>query len=94
MKISEAQALMLKIYGERDKKRGLEGTFIWFIEEVGELAEAIRKKDDKSIKEEIADVLAWLFSLANVLNIDISKCFLEKYSKCPRCKNIPCNCNF
>ncbi|MBC7113690.1 MAG: nucleotide pyrophosphohydrolase [Candidatus Methanomethyliales bacterium] len=94
MDIRTAQDLMLQIYGDRDKKRGVEGTFMWLVEEIGELSVAIRKKEIKNIKEEFADVLAWLFSLANVLNIDISNCFMEKYCYvCPRCKSSPCKCN-
>lgn len=93
MYIKKAQELMLQIYGDRDKKRGVEGTFMWLVEELGELSVAIRKKDNKNIREEFADVLAWLFSLANVLNIDLAECFTEKYgSSCPRCKNSPCVC--
>ncbi|MDW7971473.1 MAG: MazG nucleotide pyrophosphohydrolase domain-containing protein [Nitrososphaerota archaeon] len=92
MDLKDVQDLMMKLYGRRDIKRGVEGTFIWLVEEIGELSEAIRKRDEKKTREEMADVLAWLFSLANVLNIDLSKCFFEKYYICPRCKNIPCIC--
>ncbi|MDH5806678.1 MAG: MazG nucleotide pyrophosphohydrolase domain-containing protein [Candidatus Methanomethylicaceae archaeon] len=92
MDLKDIQDLMLRLYGKRDKERGIEGTFVWLVEEIGELSKAIRKKDSEGIKEEMADVLAWLFSLANVLGIDLAKCFLEKYSICPRCKNIPCIC--
>lgn len=93
MDITNAQKLMRQIYGDRDKKRGVESTFMWLVEEIGELSEAIRKEKMESIKEEFADVLAWLFSLANVLNIDVSTCFMEKYAfVCPRCKSAPCVC--
>jgi len=85
--------MLLKIYGDRDKRRGADGTFIWLVEEVGELSEAVRKKDRVSTQEELADVFAWLLSLANVLNIDLSKSFMEKYNlSCPRCKKMPCEC--
>jgi NTP pyrophosphatase (non-canonical NTP hydrolase) len=94
MELKNAQQLMLKLYGERDKKRGVKGTFIWLVEEIGELSEAMRKKNVSNIQEELADVLAWLLSLANVLNIDLSKSFSEKYdSVCPRCKKAPCICD-
>lgn len=92
MDLKDVQDLMLRLYGKRDKERGLEATFIWLVEEIGELSEAIRKRDVEGVKEEMADVLAWLFSLANVLEVDLAKCFLEKYSVCPRCKSIPCIC--
>ncbi len=93
MEIKNAQKLMFQLYGERDKKRGLEATFMWLVEEIGELSEAIRKKESKNMREEFADVLAWLFSLANILNIEMSECFVEKYIVCPRCKRIPCVCD-
>ncbi|MEM2130189.1 MAG: MazG nucleotide pyrophosphohydrolase domain-containing protein [Candidatus Bathyarchaeia archaeon] len=94
MDIKNAQEMMLQIYGDRDKRRGIEGTFMWLVEEIGELSVAIRKKEIKDIREEFADVLAWLFSLANVLNVDISACFMEKYNSiCPRCKSSPCICD-
>lgn len=73
--------------------RGVEGTFIWFVEEVGELAEAIRKRDIDSIKNEVADVIAWLLSLTNVLEIDAETTFIDKYGNgCPKCRKKLCDC--
>jgi len=77
--IRYAQELMRKYYFERDSKRGLHATFTWFIEEVGELAESLLSKDKDSIAEEIADVLAWLLSIANIVGIDVSEAFRKKY---------------
>jgi len=77
--IREFQELIRKYYYERDSKRGLERTFIWFIEEVGELARAINKGGRENIEEEIADVAAWLVSVANLLGIDLEKAILKKY---------------
>jgi len=79
---------------ERDAARGLMGTFGWFVEEVGELATALREEPDNSPgqREEFADCLAWLASLANLTGVDLCQA-LEKYSKgCPRCKKQPCCC--
>lgn len=85
---------MLKVYGDRDKKRGAEGTFIWLVEEVGELSEALRKRDRLGMQEELADIFAWLLSLANVLEIDLNGSFRSKYqSFCPCCKSMPCKCD-
>jgi NTP pyrophosphatase (non-canonical NTP hydrolase) len=84
---------MLSLYCERDNTRGSEQTFLWLIEEVGEMAEALRQRDVGSLNEEFADVLAWLFSLGNVLGVDLEDAFSKKYDGvCPKCKNIPCGC--
>ncbi len=78
--LRQAQDLMRKYYYERDSRRGLYATFTWLVEEVGELAEAILEKRDKeAIEEEIADVLAWLLSLSNLLGIDAEEAFKKKY---------------
>lgn len=71
---------MRKAYYERDQARGLYATFTWFVEEVGELAEALLKGNQDSLREELADVLAWLLSIANLLGIDMEEAFLGKYS--------------
>ncbi len=93
MKIREFQNQIRTIYYERDQKRGVEKNFLWFTEEVGELAEAIRKRDHEGIEEEMADVLAWLATLANLLELDLEKAALKKYgSGCSRCGHSPCGC--
>lgn len=79
--IREAQKIIRKEYYERDRVRGLYATFTWFIEEVGELADSIIKMDRRSIEEELADVLAWLLSLANLLDVDLEEAFRSKYIK-------------
>ncbi len=91
MEIREFQALMKTLYGKRDKKRGPYLTTLWLTSELGELAEAVRK--GKGIEEELADVFAWLASLANVLEIDLEQVALAKYQfTCPRCSSSPCEC--
>ncbi|MEM0453494.1 MAG: MazG nucleotide pyrophosphohydrolase domain-containing protein [Sulfolobales archaeon] len=77
--ISMLQELMRKYYFEKDSARGLYPTFTWFVEEVGELAEALLSNDKVKIEEEIADVLAWLISIANLLNVNVEECFRKKY---------------
>ncbi|KYK36381.1 MAG: nucleotide pyrophosphohydrolase [Theionarchaea archaeon DG-70-1] len=95
MELRDFQALMRELYFHRDSQRGVEKTFMWITEELGELGRALRKRDEPAIKEEMADVLAWLFSLGNLLNIDVEKAVLSKYDKvCPRCRKIPCECPF
>ncbi len=93
MRISEAQKLIREIYGERDRRRGLDRTVIHLGEEVGELFRAIRGSNPSSLKEELADVLAWLLSVADLLNVDLEEAFRARYGKgCPKCGNIPCTC--
>jgi NTP pyrophosphatase (non-canonical NTP hydrolase) len=79
MEIREAQRIIYEKYYERDHSRGLYATFTWFVEEVGELAETLLKQDLKSMEEEIADVFAWLLSIANLAGIDVEKAFRKKY---------------
>jgi NTP pyrophosphatase (non-canonical NTP hydrolase) len=77
--LREVQELMMKYYFERDSARGLYATFTWFVEEVGELADALLSNDKVKIEEELADVLAWLASVANLVNIDMEESFIKKY---------------
>jgi len=71
MNISEFQRLISKKYEKRDRQRGVPATFMWFIEEVGELATALASEDQKNKEEEFADVLAWLCTLANISDVNL-----------------------
>ncbi len=95
MKIEEAQEMMRKVYLDRDKARGVEGTIERTFDELKELREAIEDNESTSdIADEVADVFAWLCSLANLLEIDVSKAFYKKYSDvCSKCKKSPCECD-
>jgi NTP pyrophosphatase (non-canonical NTP hydrolase) len=95
MKIEKAQEMMRKIYLERDRARGVEGTLKRTFDELGELKEAIKSKETLiAIADEVADVFAWLCSLANLLEIDVSDAFYKKYSDvCSKCKKSPCECD-
>ena len=73
MNISESQRLISKKYEKRDRQRGIPATFMWFIEEVGELATALASNDPKNKEEEFADVFAWLCTLANISDVDLEK---------------------
>ena len=94
MEIREGQDLMHKVYLDRDRARGLNGTLIRTFQELAELSEAIeRDQNRKMIQDELADVFAWLLSLANLLEIDMTKAFRMKYGNgCPKCSEIPCAC--
>jgi NTP pyrophosphatase (non-canonical NTP hydrolase) len=79
MQINEFQEHIRAKYSQRDNERGTSATFMWFIEEVGELATALQDLDMKNREEEFADVMAWLFTLANINGVDMTKALTEKY---------------
>jgi NTP pyrophosphatase (non-canonical NTP hydrolase) len=79
MNISEFQQIIATKYEKRDRQRGIPATFMWFIEEVGELATALASKDQKNKEEEFADVFAWLCTLANISDVDLEKA-CDKYT--------------
>lgn len=86
---------MYHMYFHRDSKRGIMGTYDWLVDEVNELGEALNADDKKALENEFADVIAWLASLANVVNIDLEEAALSKYdNKCPKCRYSPCQCTF
>jgi NTP pyrophosphatase (non-canonical NTP hydrolase) len=94
MNIAEFQKLIEDTYGAKDRNRGIESTYLWFAEEVGELARAINGRTSReNLRHEFADVLAWLTTLASIANVDLHEVAAERYGKgCPRCKAIPCAC--
>jgi NTP pyrophosphatase (non-canonical NTP hydrolase) len=96
MKISEFQNLIKDLYFERDQNRGIYKTFIWLIEEIGELARILRSKDIsfKDASEELSDIIAWATSLANLLDINLESAISNKYpGVCLKCKSNPCVCS-
>lgn len=91
--LGDFQQLIREMYYEKDARRGADATFLWLMEEVGELAAAVRGGSQESRKEEFADVLAWLVTIANVLEIDLAEAVREKYgSGCPGCGRFVCQC--
>ena len=72
MHVREFQDLIARKYKARDQERGVPRTFMWFVEEVGELATALATEHDRdNMEEEFADVFAWLCTLANITDIDL-----------------------
>ncbi len=95
MQIREFQEMMKHLYFKRDSERGIQGTFNWLVDEVGELGEELKGSDREATEKEFADVIAWLASLANVMGIDLESAALAKYpNKCPKCQGVPCQCTF
>jgi NTP pyrophosphatase (non-canonical NTP hydrolase) len=66
-------------YEKVDRERGTPKTFLWFIEEVGELATALHGDDRANLEEEFADVIAWLCTLANISDVDLASAVTKKY---------------
>jgi NTP pyrophosphatase (non-canonical NTP hydrolase) len=81
------------VYGAKDAARGVPETYMWFVEEVGELGRAIRKGDPANLREEVSDVLAWLTTLASLTGIDLEDAASRYCSGCPRCDATPCACD-
>lgn len=92
MKISQFQELIEKMYSAKDRKRGSAGTFLWFMEEVGELAGALANGSQADKEGEFADVFAWLATIANVEGVDLEKAIAKYANGCPGCEQMVCAC--
>ena len=92
MDLAAFQQLMVDTYGARDRQRGVPATVAWLTEELGELAQAVRKGDRAAQVHEVGDVLAWLASLAAQLDIDLDEAAARYAGGCPRCGEVPCTC--
>jgi NTP pyrophosphatase (non-canonical NTP hydrolase) len=91
--IREFQKLIEAEYGAKDSRRGIDRTFLWFVEEVGELAESLRHGTAEERRAEFADVLAWLTTMATMTGVDLEDAASSKYGQgCPRCGGTPCRC--
>jgi NTP pyrophosphatase (non-canonical NTP hydrolase) len=81
------------MYLKKDLARGVDGTFMWLMEEIGELAAALRNGSQEEKSAEFADVLAWLATIANVAGVDLTAAIAQKYgSGCPGCGQLVCTC--
>ncbi len=92
MKLAELQDVIERTYGERDRGRSIAHSIAWLTEEFGELAQAIRKGTPDEIEHEFSDVLAWVASLANQLDIDLTNAMGRYADGCPKCGAVPCAC--
>jgi len=92
--LGQLQQVIRETYDTKDRRRGVEGTFMWFMEEVGELSAALRSGTPAEQAAEFADVLAWLVTLANNQGIDLEAAVQAKYGGgCPGCGHTPCVCD-
>ena len=92
MHLDELQDVIARTYGERDAERGVPATVAWLCEELGELAQAVRKGTVDQQRHELGDVLAWLASLAHQLDLSLEDAAQRYADGCPRCGTIPCSC--
>jgi NTP pyrophosphatase (non-canonical NTP hydrolase) len=101
MTLREFQTQIREMYHDKDAARGVEGTFMWLTEEIGELATALRTHASgaastatkQELSLEFADVLAWLATIANVVDVDLEAAVAAKYGTgCPGCGQRACTC--
>jgi len=90
--LTELQDVIERTFGDRDRARGVPATVAWLAEEVGELAQAVRKGSSDQQLHEFGDVIAWVATLANQMGVDLAEA-VERYAAgCPRCASMPCAC--
>jgi NTP pyrophosphatase (non-canonical NTP hydrolase) len=94
MTVQEFQQLIEDIYFAKDNGRGMPATFMWLVEEVGELSRALRRGTPEEIEGEFADCAAWLATLASIAGVDLEAALQRKYGQgCPKCGATPCECD-
>ena len=77
--IQQFQKHISERYEKVDRERGTPKTFLWLMEEIGELATALNGSDRANLEEEFADVIAWLCTLANINDVDLAGAIAKKY---------------
>jgi NTP pyrophosphatase (non-canonical NTP hydrolase) len=92
MELARLQAVIEETYGERDRARGVSATVAWLAEEIGELAQAVRKGTHEQQVHEFGDVVAWVATLANQMGVDLTAAVQRFADGCPGCGHVPCRC--
>jgi NTP pyrophosphatase (non-canonical NTP hydrolase) len=92
MDLAELQDVIERTYGDRDRERGVSATVAWLAEEVGELAQAVRKGTPEQQVHEFGDVIAWVATLANQQGVDLTAAVERFAAGCPKCETLPCAC--
>jgi NTP pyrophosphatase (non-canonical NTP hydrolase) len=92
MDLADLQDVIERTYGDRDRARGVSATVAWLAEEIGELAQAVRKGSRDDQLHEFGDVVAWVATLANQQGIDLNEAVARYAEGCPRCTSSPCTC--
>jgi len=92
MDVAALQAQISATFGARDRARGPDGTFRRLVEEVGEVAKAMRARDRAALALELSDVVAWTVSVAVLCGVDLNAALGRYEAGCPRCGASPCRC--
>jgi len=92
VEIGEFQRRLRATYEARDRARGRDATFLWLVEEIGELSRAVRRGEKENLRHEFSDALAWLVSLATLEGVDMEEAAARYAKGCPRCGKSPCRC--
>lgn len=92
MDLADLQDVIERTYGERDRERGTSATVAWLAEEIGELAQAVRKGSRDDQLHEFGDVVAWVATLANHQGVDLNEAIERFAHGCPKCGTVPCTC--
>ncbi len=92
MDLAELQTVIERTFGDRDRERGVAATVAWLAEEIGELAQAVRKGNHEQQVHEFGDVIAWVATLANQMGVDLTHAVQRYAAGCPRCGTLPCGC--
>jgi NTP pyrophosphatase (non-canonical NTP hydrolase) len=92
MDLADLQDVIERTYADRDSVRGVPATVAWLAEEIGELAQAVRKGTHEQQVHEFGDVLAWVATLANQQGVDLNEAVERFECGCPKCSAIPCAC--
>ena len=92
VELRQLQDVIEHTYGERDRGRSIAHSIAWLTEEFGELAQAIRKGTPEQIEHEFSDVLAWVASIANQVDVDLTTAMQRYAAGCPKCHASPCAC--
>ncbi len=92
MDLADLQESIERTYGDRDRARGVAATVAWLAEELGELAQAVRKGTHDEQVHEFGDVIAWVATLANQQGVDLNEAVSRYADGCPRCDDTPCAC--
>lgn len=92
MDLAQLQDVIERTFGDRDRERGVPASVAWLAEELGELAQAVRKGNHEQQIHEFGDVIAWVATLANQMGVDLSEAASRYANGCPRCSQLPCAC--